>query len=446
MSYQILSGNNIDLLKTLPDNSIDAIVTDPPYGLSKQPDMVEVFTQWMQTGEYTHKSKGFMGKDWDAFVPSPNLWKECFRVLKPGGHILAFYGTRTYDLGVLAMRIAGFEVRNQLAWVYGSGFPKSNNVGKAVDALIKTGKSKPKALREARMGENYEPTGQVDYKKGRMFSSEIQNDTTIHEISNPWEGWGTDLKPAQEPIVLARKPFKGSVAENVLEHGTGGINIDGCRVGDEVIEINGQGNENLFNGNFSGKKDNPEKQGRFPANFIHDGSDEVVRHFPHTKSGKMTSKHKRTTDGSPNGIYGKFDVNHPLSETYGDEGSAARFFYVPKASKKDKNEGLDDFEDKLQSGAEFRPNHMEKALSGEDGNPYGRWSPTKNTHPTVKPTDLMCYLIRMITPPGGVVLDPFMGSGSTGKAAMLEGVQFIGMELDPEYCAIAKARIEFVLK
>jgi site-specific DNA-methyltransferase (adenine-specific) len=220
-----------------------------------------------------------------------------------------------------------------------------------------------------------------------------------------WQGWGTALKPALEPITVARKPLTGTVAENVMEWGTGGLNIDGCRVGTSGARFNGRNVDSDIYGKYGTSK--PKEvydYGRWPANLIHDGSEEVVGLFPDTKSGKMGPWNNRTTNGSPNGIYGKFDEEHPLSETYGDSGSAARFFYCAKASKRDRDEG--------------------------------------NNHPTVKPTDLMRYLCRLVTPPDGTVLDPFMGSGSTGKAAVLEGFRFIGIEREEEYCEIAKARIK----
>ena len=231
-----------------------------------------------------------------------------------------------------------------------------------------------------------------------------------HNLKDEWKGWGTALKPAHEPIVLARKPFKGTVADNVLEYGTGAINIDGCRVGDDEISVH-----NAPKGTFAGGEDERGSDtnlykthiGRWPANFIHDGSEEVLEHFPHTKSGKMGPEHNRHTDSSPNGIYGKFDVNHPLGQTYGDAGSAARFFYVAKANKKDREED--------------------------------------NNHPTIKPTELMKYLIRLVTPKNGTVLDPFMGSGSTGKAAVLEGFDFIGIELSEDYFKIAEKRINHAI-
>jgi len=320
---KLMLGNCLDKLKELDANSVDSIVTDPPYGLS------------------------FMGKKWDYDVPSAEIWEECLRVLKPGGYLLAFAGTRTQHRMAVRIEDAGFEIRDMIAWVYGSGFPKSHNISKALD------KTAPAT---------------DDAKK--------------------WDGWGTALKPALEPITVARKPLKEkTVAKNVLKYGTGAINIDESRV-----------------------PANAEELGRFPANLIHDGSEEVTELFPNTNNG--------------------------------NEGSAARFFYVPKTSKKDRNEGLDKFNAKATAASEFRPNHAEKAERGEDGNPYGRWKPEKNNHPTVKPTDLMRYLVRMVTPKGGTTLDPFMGSGSTGKAAKIEGLDFIGIELEEEYFEIARSRIE----
>ena len=289
-----------DVLPLLKD--IDACVTDPPYGLL------------------------FMGKQWDYDVPSVDIWKQVHDALKSGSHLLSFFGSRTYHRGAIPIEDAGFEIRDQLMWLYGSGFPKSYNIGKAVDKL--------------------------------------QN-------NNDWEGWGTALKPSHEPIVMARKPFKGTVAKNVLEHGTGAININECRVGD---------------------------QSRFPANVMHDGSEVVLNMFPHTKSGKM----KQHIEGGKYNVYGKM---YPRDvETIGDEGSASRFFYCAKASKKDREEN--------------------------------------NNHPTVKPTKLMRYLCRLVTPKGGIVLDPFMGSGSTGKAAVMSGYKFVGVEMNEEYFDIACARIE----
>lgn len=437
MKFELYHGDCLEVMKEFSDNSVDSIVTDPPYGLSKQPDMAEVLRHWLDGDDYIHKGRGFMGKEWDSFVPGPSVWKECFRVLKPGGHMVAFFGTRTYDLGVLAIRLAGFEIRDQIAWVYGSGFPKSLNVGKAVDAHNKT--------------------GQVDYKKGRMFSSDIENDDTIQDVSNPWKGWGTALKPAFEPIVLVRKPLEDTVAKNVLQHGVGGINIDECRIETnpdvDDSRLGGKGSwktdksaKNVYGGGLGGNKVASSSLGRFPANFIHDGSDEVVELFPHTKSGSITAEQqlKGGFAGSNGGtIYGTAKHGGTFSRE-GSEGSASRFFYCAKASKRDRNEGIDHLSMKIADPyAQHRGRRMNDNDIRFDGKEPSRG---QNFHPTVKPTALIEYLCRLITPPGGTILDPFMGSGSTGKAAMYEGFNFIGIELMEEYLTISEARIEAARK
>lgn len=346
----------------LADNSIDAVVTDPPYGLSKEPDMMEVMKHWMNGDDYVHTGGGFMGKSWDSFVPGPSIWKEVFRVLKPGGHLLAFFGSRTYDLGTLAIRLAGFEIRDQIMWVYGSGFPKSLNVEKAVTE-----------------------TKQIDH----LFGTEHPDQS--------WEGWGTALKPAHEPICVARKPLAGTVAANVLEHGTGGLNIDGCRVkdGTETGAVKPEytaNNANEVYGAGMGGGAWENTNGRWPANFIHDG----------------------------------------LSEKW------SRFFYCAKASKADRDEGVSLA---ATSAAEMVDRDADSAGMNSPRAGAGRTSGARNDHPTVKPTALMQWLVRLVTPPGGTVLDPFTGSGSTGKACALEGFEFIGFEMDPHYCEIAEQRI-----
>jgi len=423
--YKLLHGDCLDKLKELEDNSIDAVVTDPPYGLS------------------------FMGKKWDYDVPKQEVWEECMRVLKPGGHLLAFAGSRTYHRMAVRVEDAGFEIRDQIMWLYGSGFPKSHNIGKAVDALTKTGKSNPKALREVRMGDDYEPTGQKDYKKGRMFSSEIENDNTNQLIENEWEGWGTALKPAHEPIVMARKPIKGTVAQNVLEHGVGGLNIDGCRVQyqngfenefSETYLKSGHSKEddggdvlNISGGKRNGVYVNTE--GRFPANIILDEEAGKIldQQSGTTKSNKRSPKNNKKTEGTltytpPQAIYND-------NNTHADEGGASRFFYCPKVSKKERDEGLQG-EEKIIKG---RDEGQDKTSIAYKARPIAR----KNIHPTVKPSALMEYLIRLVTPKGGVVLDPFMGSGSTGKACAREGMSFVGIEMDDEYIDIAKQRVEY---
>ena len=413
--FELHLGDCLETLRAMPDSSVDSIVTDPPYGLS------------------------FMGKRWDYDVPSVEIWAECLRVLKPGGHLLAFAGTRTQHRMAVRIEDAGFEIRDMIAWVYGSGFPKSLDVSKAIDkrggnshltaevgAAIKAarlargvsikdadarycGGSTLWSWFEGRPAGQQMPTASVmaaiasDWPELTKYAEAIaeaerevvaqqrgtmlavapgqDNDrrTTTLEITAPateaarqWQGWGTALKPALEPITVARKPLTGTVASNVLEWGTGALNIDGCRVGSDGgakwVPQGDKGDGGQFGGGIKdGGIELVPGLGRWPANLIRSGSE-------------------------PADLLGE----------------AARFFYCAKASKRDRGEG--------------------------------------NTHPTVKPTDLMAYLCRLVTPPGGVVLDPFMGSGSTGKAAMREGFRFIGCELSAEYLEIARARIQSALK
>lgn len=413
--FVLHNGDCVEVMKTMEDNSVDSIVCDPPYEL------------------------GFMGKHWDSsgIAYNVDMWKEVLRVLKPGGRLLAFGGTRTYHRMTCAIEDAGFEIKDCIMWIY-SGFPKSLNIAKAITALETTGGSAPRNLRMSRQGEDYTPTGQKNYRAGRAFSSDIDNDTNetvLTPTAKQWEGWGTALKPAHEPVVLAMKPIsEKTIAENVLKWGTGGINIDGCRVGDEEHSINRFTNGAKPWGNAVGEDfETVTVNGRFPANIIHDGSDEVVGMFPESKStGGVNSA------GKFNNQYGKFSGDNPGKSAggFGDSGSAARFFYSAKASKSDRNEGCDDLPDK-----EWR--HDSPANPERNNRPF---IPSKNNHPTVKPTELMKYLCRLVTPKGGIVLDPFMGSGSTGKAAMLEGFSFVGIEREKEYFVIAKKRIEHAQK
>ena len=383
---KLINSDCILAMKEMPDNSVDSIVTDPPYEL------------------------GFMGKSWDStgIANSVEMWSQALRVLKPGGHLIAFSGSRTYHRMAVAIEDAGFEIRDQIMWIYGSGFPKSHNISKSID----------------------------------KNSDEMRHEALTDEAKQ-WQGWGTALKPAHEPMVLARKPLVGTVANNVLTYGVGGLNIDGARVNtDDTLSI---GSNNRENGaiNF-GMADDKEAQGqnplgRFPANVIHDGSDEVVALFPDTKAGIA----KRGNSGGNN--FGSDTPKPPLDDIgYGDSGSAARFFYCAKASKRDRNEGLDGFEAKNNGKMMRNANNTSEEPSV--GFERVATEPSANYHPTVKPTDLMRYLCRLITPPKGIVLDPFMGSGSTGKAAILEGFDFIGIEQSAEYVEIAKARIEFASK
>lgn len=507
----IIHGNNIDKLKEFPDNYFDSIVTDPPYGLGKEPDAVELMKDWVEKGYHEITGSGFMGKEWDAFVPQPIFWKEVFRVLKHGGHVLSFFGTRTYDWGVMSMRFAGFEVRDCIQWVYGNGFPKSHNISKAIDKIY---------------GAEREVTGQRISAYGDSEKSETDDGRNLwgkestkevflknkpaSEEAKEWDGWGSALKPATEPIVLARKPLeKGlSIAENVLKWGTGAINIDASRIGMKKEDFDSYVKKRLSFDNVdvnkgwknSSKNLSAEEyienssQGRFPANLIlthhHDcvckglkkvGSGERKNHedgevsnanegykrpnkssYTHKDSsviasyGEETIEHWECVDGCPikimdeqsgetksqrsergnilnNNVFGKYNPQENTTRGYNDLGGASRFFYVAKASKSERNRGLSEFEEK-------KPQHDFGTDFGESRSTRTH-TPTKNFHPTVKPVKLMQYLVRLITPPFGKVLDPFCGSGTTGIACKLEGFEFVGIEQDAEYCKIAEARI-----
>jgi site-specific DNA-methyltransferase (adenine-specific) len=463
MTYQILHGNNLDVLPTLADNSIDSIVTDPPYEL------------------------GFMGKKWDSsgIAYSVELWQQCLRVLKPGGHLLSFGGTRTYHRVAVAIEDAGFELRDSIAWLYGSGFPKSLDVSKAIDKgqgqnlqrqlqfvnwMRTTGLKQQQInsiIGKSDVGSHYlrldqpaiatadlfdklrpylpevpeeierlvaERTG-IEWKdyKNRKITGEYQQPTPAavwmsnyghsadlsikerkDEASTPeaqqWQGWGTALKPAFEPVIVARKPIEGTVANNVLKWGTGGLNIDGSRIGTETISTH-----NAPKGSFAGGEPDrgsdtssyKEHTGRWPANII---LDPYTAELIDEQSGTTVSKSaKMPVPDIRSGKYGSDYGTRDFDSVRGhnDSGGASRFFYVAKASKRDRNEGID-----------------------------------LNNHPTVKPTSLMEYLIKLVTPPNGTVLDPFTGSGSTGKAAILQGFDFIGIEMTEEYLPIIEGRLK----
>jgi len=415
---KLMQGDNILSLKKLPDNSIDSIVTDPPYGLS------------------------FMNKKWDYEVPSVEFWKEALRVLKPGGHVLSFGGTRTYHRMVVNMEDAGFEIRDQIMWIYASGFPKSLNIGKAFD-------KKQGNEREIK-GEYIAPdgnkrtgvlTGTEYYKEdGDTYNND---DRIITKGSSQYEGWGTALKPANEPICLARKPLsEKTIVDNVIKWGTGGINVDGCRIGtDDKWEGRiGNGKPGLslqgsLDGTFNSQSSPSHNEGRFPANILFD---EEAAQVLDEQSGISKSNTKpKVTDKEAGNMYHKYeqqDNNYKQKlyvGDYSDKGGASRFFYVAKVGKKERNLGLDDSFDKETKG--YRPG---EALGGQQIDVI-----KKNFHPTLKPINLMTYLCRLITPPGGIILDPFMGSGSTGISACLEGFRFVGMELDEDYFKIAEARV-----
>jgi DNA modification methylase len=371
--YTILKGDCLDRLKELPDNSVDSVVTDPPYGLSKEPDIVEVLTKWINGEPYDHGHGGFMGKTWDSFVPHPDIWREVYRVLKPGGHALVFAGTRTQDLMTTALRLAGFEVRDVIEWLYFSGFPKSMDVSKAFDkreGIWRGRAGKAVSSNGSMSSPNYERT-----PKGEAAT----------ELAKKWDGWGTALKPAHEPIIVVRKPLidadtgrKMTVVDCVEKYGTGAINIDASRIGDG--EDRASGGKSL-EGSIWGTEGAPSREqrptgGRFPANAI-------------------------TTDADA--FFSKY---FNVAQTNISPAELSK-----KASKRDRNSGW--------QGDEL-------AL--------------RNTHPTVKPTELMAWLVRLVTPPGGIVLDPFAGSGSTLVAAKREGFGFIGIEREPEYVEIIEAR------
>ncbi len=457
---KLMLGDNIQSLKKMPDNSIDSVVTDPPYGLS------------------------FMGKKWDYDVPSVEFWKEVYRVLKPGGHILSFGGTRTYHRMVVNIEDAGFEIRDQIMWLYGSGFPKSHNIGKSVD---KKEGNKREVVSIDKSGVS-----------SRAYQSEETTTSGEYEITkgnSQYEGWGTALKPANEPICVARKPLsEPNVAANVMKWGTGGINIDGCRLNEQGRKTgtkvdgdqpNGSGSS-LMGSSYNKQKEYDEKnEGRFPANLIIECiCDEVIKgdeikgnenykwnnvdsdsdifkgrgkYTPRTETpdihtnpecpcyildqqsgvSKSIGSKKDLTKSNNENPSRIFSNNIKSGEHYSDKGGASRFFYNAKVSKAERNMGLDEFEDKT---VVFRG---EKNGTGETSKGMDRFtSVKKNNHPTVKPVALMSYLVRLVTPPNGIVLDPFMGSGSTGIASQLEGFRFVGMEMDEEYFKIASKRIE----
>ena len=606
--FKLMLGDNIESLKKIPDNSIDSVVTDPPYGLSAP-----------KNSGKTSKG-GFMNKKWDYDVPSVQFWKEVYRVLKPGGHIVSFGGTRTYHRMVVNIEDAGFEIRDQIMWLYGSGFPKSLNVGKTIEKYNKTGNASWNGTGDSSNGSlGYSKLSKDQGYRNEDYSNRHQSKI---EINNEYEGWGTALKPANEPICLARKPLsEKSVAENVLKWKTGGINVDGCRIGSEIIKINGGGRkyEDGFNGGWNDiSNNNVSNEGRFPANVIlecicdevikgekgeviksngsredcdlsHEWGYKEIKRTNFTDKGDIhtnpdcpcrlldeqsgdikSSKFKEGYDGGFGAETNSY-INHKPGGSivknergYNDKGGASRFFYQAKVSKAERNMGLDGFEIKINIGTiklliykrknqilwerqdlnqmhqvdteqshqkdieefitkeecvwntelfgnyimekfqkdiksitEMKTNsitiyqtlnsliqqstneyiamqqkelmdgikfvesadkkntkaiitYQKKDGSNQNVNPVSSkevWNisveeEVKSNHPTMKPINLMTYLCRLITPKNGIILDPFVGSGSTGIAAQLEGFRFVGMEMDEEYMKIATARIE----
>ena len=431
----LVNGDCLEEVQKLVDKGIqvDSIVTDPPYHLTS---IVERFGKEGSApakdkdGAFQRQSVGFMGKEWDGgdIAFRKETWELFMKVLKPGGHLLAFSGSRTYHRMAVAIEDAGFDIRDQIMWLYGSGFPKSLNLGKSVDKKlgnerIGTGQTKTHSNKGMPQAEERTAIG------AGAFGQEVEEEITVG--TSEWEGWGTALKPAHEPIVLARKPLsENSIIANVLKHRTGGIHIDACRVEGEkqtrdsnpvmnggkygqnqnaerkIVKRKSRSDDGVWTNKNSGMKAegthyaDADPKGRFPSNVMHDGSEEVLKVFPSTSKSaggggvKITGKN----------VYGKYNGReYDKTIGYGDEGSVARYFYCPKTSKSEK---------------------------GND-----------NTHPTVKPIKLMKYLCRLVTPKGGTVLDPFMGSGSTGIAAKDEGFEFIGIEREKEYFEIAERKV-----
>lgn len=494
-------GDCLDVLKLLPANSIDACVTDPPYGLSKEPKVSDVMRAWIREEVFTHKSKGFMGKDWDAFVPGPEYWREVFRVLKPGAHLLVFAGTRTWDLMSIALRFAGFENRDTIAnykdtggppalgWTYGQGFPKGSDVSKMID---KMSGAKRKIVgpnrRQHVMG--IRPKDDTIQVCGIGQTDNRWDTEPATPAAQQWSGYGSALKPAWEVILVFRKPFSGTLAKNVIRNGTGALNIDRCRIAISAMDaeamqrVNSPGSGRNYGRTArqteDGKWDGPigtgemdTTKGRWPSNLIlsHsegckmvDDSWECTPDCPICllnemsgikKSGMTKLGQKRLMSSNPNKhTYGKWEPDTVRNATYRDSGYVSRFFYCSKTSKSDRNEGLEGlaFEkvighnrfDKCAVCGGYILQNKTRPSACQCENPKREHNKVKgNFHPTVKPTDLLRYLCRLIGHPNCVILDPFMGSGSTGKASVLEGFRFVGIEKEDDYCKIALARIKF---
>lgn len=437
--YKIIKGNNIEVLKQYPDNYFDSVVTDSPYGLGKEPDANKVLKAWLDHGYYEieGKSGGFMGKHWDAFVPQPLFWKEVLRVLKPGGHLLSFFSTRTYDWGVMAIRLAGFEIRDTISWHYGSGFPKSMNIAKDLD------------------------------RRG-----------TKPDYAKKWEGWGTALKPATEPIAVCRKPIENglTISQNVEIFNTGAINIDACRVATtEKIEGGAGGLLSHVRDNLQYPEQNKYEQnqnGRFPANVILSHHEDCVEENEFNchpdcpvqlmneqapAAGALAPVLKSSgNSGKSNGIYSDYGIKGDNGESFKGDGlaGAARFFYCAKSSPNERNLGCEDLLlnkdighnrfDKCKNCGGYLLQNKQRPSACTCDNPERQNNILSgNIHPTVKPIKLMQYLIKLVTPPGGTLLDPFAGSGTTGCAAELEGFDSVLIDEDESSVEISKARCKY---
>lgn len=414
-------GDCIETMKAMPPESVDAIVCDPPYGLSNTTpaQVADTITKWAG-GDRNHvpTGRGFMGKSWDAFVPPPAVWDECMRVLKPGGHMVVFAGSRTHDLMGLSIRLAGFEIRDSLAWLYGSGFPKSHDVGKAIDKAagatrevvgtrVKHGGATPTPGHHGDDG----PTRDVwrDSRPSEAYEIPITAPATPEAAQ--WDGWGTALKPAFEPIVLARKPLaEKTVARNVLAHGTGAINVDACRIAGEVPSVpqpvygvKSDGVTQFGAGVGRNGQMSSAPYGRWPANVL---LDHHAAAWVDEQSGVLKSGDLKPYRNASEAEFTQVHITERNVERKGDSGGASRFFYSAKAPKSE------------------RPN-----VNGIQ-------------HSTVKPLKIMRWLIRLVTPPGGTVLDPFAGSGTTIEAALIEGFDPVGIEMEAEYLPLIQHRID----
>ena len=433
MTIRVVNADCLEALRDLEDCSVDAVITDPPYGLSntKPQQVADVLAAWAagDTEAVPAKRGGFMGKDWDSFVPPPAVWEECMRVLKPGGHMAVFAGARTQDLMGLSIRLAGFEIRDTLGWIYGSGFPKSMDVSKAIDKAVGVeGKRGPMK----RGGERLALLEDGKRDGGGTWGDESGRDPYTYVAGSPeaerWSGWGTALKPAIEPIILARKPLVGTVAGNVLAHGVGGLNIDACRVGmsdadreaakvpQPVQHNDGRAVYQMGTGEGrNGATFEPAPAGRFPANVLLDehAAKEMDEQSGWLKTGSHMTHHVYQESNNAS-MSGKNYKRSPRYDQPANEGGASRFFPVFKYQAK-------------------APKRERPVIEREDG--------TKVQHPTVKPVALMEWLVTLITPPGGTILDPFAGSGTTLQAARDKGFRAIGVEQDPEYVKLIERRL-----
>ena len=470
MKYDIREGDCLDALRAMPDASIDSIVTDPPYGLGdcSPANVAACLRAWVDGDKHEAAGGGFMGRAWDSWVPGPEVWRECRRVLKPGGHLLAFAGSRTVDLMGMAIRLGGFEIRDSLQWIMGSGFPKSLNVSKAID----------KAAGVEREVIGYDATRARPNRDGQVMGDvaydRTDNGATLTapatDEAKQWDGWGSALKPSHEPVLVARKPLGSTIAACVLKHGTGAVNVDGCRVatddetgrasftrgagtilgGDRTASAAGMYAPGLI---MPATLGNPA--GRWPPNVLLQHAHECEG--DHNGRGcvegcavgvlGLQSGASVSSDGGASGATALFDsaARTVARHAPNDSGTAARFFpsfrYVAKASAPERDAGV--------SGPVQLTGSVFNAGDGptmRTGSGNERTTARANTHATVKPVEVMRWLVRLVTPPGGVVLDPFCGSGTTGCAAMVEGFEFIGCEREPEYARLSRERVAWWAK